>query len=58
MFRVQNWRVLGACAWLVAAAGVLAACAGAPVQAARTPAAATSHAHAPSTRQFGTRNMR
>ena len=32
MFRVPNWRVLGACAWLVAAAGVLAACAGAPVQ--------------------------
>ena len=32
MFRVPNWRVLGACAWLLAAAGVLGACAGAPVQ--------------------------
>ena len=32
MFRVPNWRVLGASAWLVASAGVLSACAGAPVQ--------------------------
>jgi hypothetical protein len=32
MFRVPNWRVLGACAWLVAAAVAVGACAGAPVQ--------------------------
>ena len=32
MFRVPNWRVLGVCAWLVAAAGVVSGCVGAPVQ--------------------------
>ena len=32
MFRVPNWRVLGASAWLAAAACVVSGCAGAPVQ--------------------------
>ena len=32
MFRVANWRVLGAGAWLLATAAILGACAAAPVQ--------------------------